>query len=446
MKREKGHLSWWQLSLLGVACIIGTGYFLGSSLAIKKAGPAVLISFLLAAVGTYIVFDALARMTAEHPEKGSFRSYAKKAYGPWAGFSNGWVYWSSELLIMGSQLTALSIFSRFWFPNLPLWILSSFYAVIGLIIILTGLRGFERVENIFAIVKIAAIVMFICIASAALLGWLNGGPKQTTQNVFKDFLPTGLKGIWTSFLYAFYAFGGIEVMGLLATQLKEPKQAPKSGRMMLVILTIIYVTSLILSLLLVPWKTFSTKESPFVTALQDYDLSFVPHVFNAILIIAGFSTMVAALYAVITMLVNLSEDGDAPKFLSKKGKLKVPLPAFLITAVGLVLSIIVALLLPESIYEYLTTAAGLMLLYTWMFILLSFRKLIQQSFWDTCKFFLGILLILAAVSGTVIESSSRWGFFVSLIFLFLIGIFSLIHSKKKKKKSPEEGTLFSKIF
>ena len=146
---NQNKLSWWQLSLLGVACTIGTGYFLGSGLAINIGGPAALISFAVAALGTYLVFDALSQMTSEQPLEGSFRSYAKKAYGGWAGFSSGWAYWTSELLIMGSQLTALSIFARFWFPNIPMWILASIFAVLGLSIIIAGTKGFERMENIF---------------------------------------------------------------------------------------------------------------------------------------------------------------------------------------------------------------------------------------------------------------------------------------------------------
>ncbi|GJM76480.1 hypothetical protein HMSSN036_86960 [Paenibacillus macerans] len=90
---------------------------------IRMAGPSILIAFVLAAAGTYTVFEVLARMTADRPEQGSFRSYAKRAFGRWAGFGSGWVYWCSELLIMGSQLTALSLFSRFWFPGVPMWIL-----------------------------------------------------------------------------------------------------------------------------------------------------------------------------------------------------------------------------------------------------------------------------------------------------------------------------------
>lgn len=114
-KKSEKKLAWWQLSLIGVGCIIGTGYFLGSGIGIKMTGPSILITFLLAGLGTFIVSDALMKMSSKDPQKGSFRSYAKKAYGSWAGFSSGWVYWFSEMLITGSQLTALSILSRFGF-------------------------------------------------------------------------------------------------------------------------------------------------------------------------------------------------------------------------------------------------------------------------------------------------------------------------------------------
>lgn len=79
-------LAWWQLSLIGVGRIIGTGYFLGSGIGIKMTRPSNLISFILAGIGTYIVFEVLAKMSAQDPQEGSFRSYAKKAYDAWAGF------------------------------------------------------------------------------------------------------------------------------------------------------------------------------------------------------------------------------------------------------------------------------------------------------------------------------------------------------------------------
>ncbi|MGA3882289.1 amino acid permease, partial [Bacillus pumilus] len=80
---------------------------------------------LRAAVGPYLVFKHLAAMTADNPDKASFCSYDRKAYGRWEGFSNGWVYWFAEMLITGSQLTAISIFPRHWFPSVPLWVFSA---------------------------------------------------------------------------------------------------------------------------------------------------------------------------------------------------------------------------------------------------------------------------------------------------------------------------------
>lgn len=72
-------------------------------------------------------------------------------------------------------MTALAIFSRFWFPGVPMWIFASGYAVLGLFVIWIGTKGFDRLENVLAVIKVAAIVMFLVIAAAAWMGWLKAG-------------------------------------------------------------------------------------------------------------------------------------------------------------------------------------------------------------------------------------------------------------------------------
>lgn len=445
MGKEKSQkkIKWWQLSLFGVGCTIGTGFFLGSSIAIRTAGPSVLILFIIAAIGTYFVYDGLAKLTAKNPEKGAFRTYAKKAYGKWAGFSIGWIYWSAEMLIMGSQLTALSIFTKFWFPDIPLWVFASVYGVLGLGVLLIGTNGINKLENVFAVIKIAAILMFIVIAVLAVTGAIDG---TRDPQIPSDFYPKGILGLWSALIFAYYAFGGIEVMGLMATQLKEKSEAPKAGKVMLLLLTVIYLGSIGLAVMLVSWKVFTGEESTFVVALDSYNIPLVADIFNGALIIGGFSTIVAALYGVTSILVNLSEDGDAPKVFSKKGKLKIPLPAFILSACGLITSIIFSLLMPDSIYEYITTCAGLMLLYNWLFILLSANRLLKPGFVGKMKYYLGILFILLAVSGTLFSKEIRPGFFISLGFVLIIGIFAFIKNKGgKKKDSMNMGTLFERL-
>ena len=438
---EKATLKWWQLSLIGVGCTIGTGFFLGSAIGIKITGPSIVFSFILAAIGTYIVYSLLAKMTAKDPQDGSFCYYAEKAFGRWAGFSCGWNYWSSNILIMGSQLTALSILSRFWFPHVPLWIFATGYATLAIIVVLTGNSGFDRVENLLAIIKTSAIVMFIILAFAALIGvgWIQGDaqhpgiPKSTTQ-----FFPEGLKGFWASLIYAFYAYGGIEVIGLLATRLKKKEDAPKAGMIMLMVLVVIYVISLGLAVIMAKHGAFHDKESPFVTALGQYDLAFFPHVFNGAIIIAGFSTMTASLFGVTTLLVTLADCNDAPTYFAKKLKWKqLPLHSLGLATIGLLASIVTALLLPGKIYEYITTAAGILILFNWSFIIISALKILEIKLWGKLLAYFGLTLILAAISGTLIEESIRFGFFVSILFALIIGLVAMIMQKKVWKKKSK---------
>ncbi|MCM3664919.1 amino acid permease [Mesobacillus subterraneus] len=430
---NEGDLKWWQLSLIGVGCTIGTGFFLGSAIGIKITGPSIVFSFILAAIGTYIVYNLLAKMTAEDPHEGSFCYYANKAYGQWAGFSCGWNYWSSNILIMGSQLTALSILSQFWFPDVPLWVFASGYAVLSIGVVLTGNKGFDKVEDLLAIIKTAAIIMFIIIAVAAFLGWFNLDAREPLiPNSSQKLFPEGFKGFWSSLIYAFYAYGGIEVIGLMATRLKKKKDAPKAGIIMLILLVITYVLALGLAVLMAAHGSFHEKESPFVTALGEYDLAFFPHVFNGAIIVAGFSTMTASLFGVTTLLVTLANDGDAPKVFSKKLKKwkQLPLPSLGLAVVGLIASIVTALLLPGKIYEYITTAAGILILFNWAFIIISSLKILEMKAWGKLAAFTGIALILAAVSGTLMEKSIRMGFFVSIVVVFIIGIIAAVLQKK----------------
>ncbi|WP_138494014.1 amino acid permease [Paenibacillus pinistramenti] len=436
--KQEGRLKWWQLSLLGVAGTIGTGYFLGSSLAISMGGPAVLIAYLLAAAGTYIVFDALAAMTAEQPEEGSFRSYAKKAFGGLAGFGSGWVYLFSELLIMGSQLTALSIFARFWLPAVPMWAFAAGFGLLGLVIVFFGNKGFDRVENVLAIIKMAAIVMFLVLAAALLAGWIHGGKYEPkVPSSYTAWFPSGWTGLWSSFIFAFYAYGGIEVLGIMSNRLEKPEEAPKAGKVMLITLAVVYGLSIGLAVTMVPLKAFNPKESPFVLALSSEHLAFVPHLFNGVLIVAGFSTMTASLYAVASMINTLAKEGDAPRLFAVKWKDKYPLYGLGLIACGLIAAIITALLLPGKVYEYITTAAGLMLLYNWSFILLSSGRLVSSGRLGAVKRWIGLVLIAAAVSGTLFHALSRPGFFISLLLVSVIAICGFI---VEKRRAGREGS------
>lgn len=81
------------LTMMGLGSAIGAGLFLGSGVGIAAAGPAIIVSYLLAGVMIIFVMRMLGEMGAALPVSGSFSHYARIGIGRWAGFSMGWLYW-----------------------------------------------------------------------------------------------------------------------------------------------------------------------------------------------------------------------------------------------------------------------------------------------------------------------------------------------------------------
>ncbi|MTT31137.1 amino acid permease [Terrilactibacillus sp. BCM23-1] len=365
IKKGNGpHLPWWKLSLIGIGSVIGAGYFLGTGLSIHLAGPSILLGYLLAGVTAFFVFSALAEMTVNDPQSGSFRAYSKKAFGSSYGFVIGWMYWLSGLLIMSSEIVALSTFTKFWFPNAPLWTFTICYALLGFGINFMGVRNFGTIESMFAVIKLSTLLAFVVFGVLFLVGFIHPINMTTIEHTsFIQFFPQGVGGLWSALIFIFFSFGGIEVVGIASAELKNKHEIPKAGYGLVIALVSMYLLSLFFVLYLANWTRINTATSPFVSALSAFRFPFIESFFNLIIISAAFSTMVGALFSITQILVALADDGDAPKILKEKNKRGVATKSLLITAMGLAVSILFSFLLPNTLYEYVTTAAGVLLIF-----------------------------------------------------------------------------------
>src|ERR1700748_3548874 len=122
--RERGlrrSLSARRMSMIAIGGAIGTGLFLGSGVAISLAGPAVLLTYLIGAVIALLLMGCLAEMTVAHPTSGSFGAYAEYYLGPPAGFLVRYAYWTSIVLGVGTEVTAIALYMHYWFPHSPGW-------------------------------------------------------------------------------------------------------------------------------------------------------------------------------------------------------------------------------------------------------------------------------------------------------------------------------------
>src|SRR6185312_15166205 len=111
-----------QLTMMAIGGAIGVGLFLGSSVTIRLAGPAVILSYLLGAGIALIMSYVLTEMAVVHPTAAAFGIYAERYVNRWSGFSVRATYAAAQIIAIGAEVTAAAIYLSFWFPQVPHWI------------------------------------------------------------------------------------------------------------------------------------------------------------------------------------------------------------------------------------------------------------------------------------------------------------------------------------
>ena len=108
--------------MIAIGGAIGTGLFLGSGEAIKQAGPAIILSYLIVGIFAFFMMRALGELILADPTKHSFIELIKVYLGDRVEFIAGWMYWACWLTLAMADLTATGIYLRYWFPSLPQWV------------------------------------------------------------------------------------------------------------------------------------------------------------------------------------------------------------------------------------------------------------------------------------------------------------------------------------
>lgn len=154
-----------QISMMGLGGAIGAGLFVGSGQAISIAGPAVLISYLLAGTIVIVIMAMLAEMVAANPSAGAFSTFAHKALGRSAGSTVGWLYWIQLVVVIAAEATGAAAMLVIWFPGIPQWAWVLAFVVLFTGINLLGVGNYGKFEFWFAFIKVAAILAFLVLGA-----------------------------------------------------------------------------------------------------------------------------------------------------------------------------------------------------------------------------------------------------------------------------------------
>ncbi len=454
MQRNDG-LSAWQLTMLALGTVVGGSFFLGSSIAIRAAGPAILLSFILSGFLVYIILTALSEMTVADPQPGSFRTYSEQQFGPRTGFLVGWVYWTGLILAMSSEATAASIFLRAWIPEIPLPVLAILIVVGVTLLNLLGAKLLSNLEGGLAAVKLGALVAFIGLAVALILGLFpQRAPVGAGALALEPLFPGGLTGIAGSMLIVLFSYAGFEIIGLAASETRFPhKTVPRAITYTVIALVGLYCAVIALLLPLTPTGSLSGEVSPMVTALNAGGLNWAAGSINVILVSAILSTMLAATFGLGRMVRSLADAGHAPSILADRGD--IPRRGILFSGAAMLLAVSLGYILPGQIYIFLVSSGGFSLLFAYVIILAThyrYRKINGCPPRGKCQLpgfpYTSMLalagLVLAILSMPFIPGQGS-GLYVGLIlvalYLALFYVFKILPGKTR-----QHMTVYAKPF
>ena len=426
------------IRLMALGSAIGVGLFLGSANAIKLAGPAILLSYVLGGVAIFIIMRALGEMAVHNPVAGSFSRYAQDYLGPLPGFLTGWNYWFMWLVTCIAEITAVGIYMQVWFPDVPQWVWAlAALAAMGAVN-LAAVKAYGEFEFWFAMIKVVTIVLMIVGGGAMIVfGLGNGGVATGIGNLWTHggFMPNGIKGVLMALQMVMFAYLGVEMIGLTAGEADKPqKSIPDAINSVFWRILIFYVGALFVILSLYPWNELGTHGSPFVMTFERLGIKSAAGIINFVVLTAALSSCNGGIYSTGRMLYNLAQQGQAPRMFAVTSGSGIPYRAVLVSVVALLFGVLLNYWVPAKVFVWVTSVATFGAIWTWGVVLVTqmkFRRSLSEAERDRLVFrmplfpyasWLALAFLVLVVGLMAYFPDTRVALFVGPLWLVLLAV------------------------
>jgi len=361
------------MTMVAVGGSIGTGLLLGSAAALEVAGPAVIVSYVIAAFIAFTVAMALGELASVHPAAGSFGLYGELYLNAYLGFLGRAAYWAAIAFSIGAELVASATYMGFWLPGVPAMAWVIVFSALLLLVNLGSVHNFGRFEFWFSMIKLITIAGFI-VAGAALLAGGRVAPQYTAHG---GFFPKGPIAPLIAVFWAIYSFGGIEILAVTSGETRSAQDIPRATRITIFLLATVYLGAIIVLAGVMPWNHAGVSESPFVSVLRTARIPAAAAVMNFVVLTAALSGANAKLYVASRLLFSMGRTGWAPAKVGKLNAAGSPRTAVLISSYGIVTALVIENWAPKDAFLYIMGAAFSGLIFSWVVSLaahVSFRR------------------------------------------------------------------------
>ncbi|MEU6794614.1 amino acid permease [Nonomuraea wenchangensis] len=336
-------MSLWQLTLFSVGATLGTGIFVILGQAVPKAGPAVVLSFVLAAFTALLSALSYAELAGTIPVSGSSYSYAYATMGELVAWVCGWclmleyavsvaavaVGWGDYLnaflrSLAGVELPAAVTRSPGQdggLVNLPAILI----VALATWLLLHGASESARANVVFVLIKVAVLLFFCAVAFTAF-----------QSGNLTPFAPLGVAGVTAAASQVFFSYIGFDAASTAGEEARDPRRdLPLAIILSLAVVTAVYVLVAVASVGARPWTEFGRSSEASLSAIADLAVgSTWPGLiisFGAVVAIA--SVVLTVLYGQTRILFAMSRDGLVPRVFQRVDpRRQVPVANTLIVA------------------------------------------------------------------------------------------------------------------
>ncbi|MCO0832325.1 amino acid permease [Fructobacillus sp. W13] len=375
-------LSHRHVAMIALGGTIGTGLFLGAGSAIQKAGPAILLVYIITGLFVFAMMRALGELLVSDDSKPVFVDFMTQYLGEKAGFVLGWTYWIGWIVIAMTELTAIGTYMKFWFPSMDTWPFELGFLIVLYLVNVIAVKAFGEAEFWFSTIKIIAICAMIGTGLILALGQVHT-PLGKTE--FSTLWSHGLianhgKTLLAAFQMAFFSFLGVEFVGVTAAETKDPLQTiPKAVNSIVVRILIFYIGALSAIMIIQPWTNYEGGRSPFVQVFAGIGIQSAAALINFVVLTAAASAINSAFFTTGRMLYSLA----GPK--SRFGKLnhnQIPRAAINVSTLIVGLSVVVNYFYPTDAFNLISSTASAAFLIIYMALMLThivYKKRVKEG-------------------------------------------------------------------
>ena len=313
-----------QLTMFGVGCTVGTGIFFVLSQAVPKAGPSVIISFLIAGLAAGLAAVCYAELASAVPVSGSSYSYAYTTLGEVvamgvaacllleygvsaAAVSVGWSQYVNKLL--GDYHLPAALSGAPWdtdpgVVNLPAVIL----VLLCALLLIRGASESAKVNTIMVVIKLGVLLMFAVIAFTAF-----------DTDRFAEFAPFGTAGVGAAAGTIFFSYIGLDAVSTAGEEVKDPQTTmPKAIIGALITVTSVYLLVAVAALGAQNWTEFEGQKAGLSVILDNVTgANYWGTVLAVGAVISIFSVTLVVLYGQTRILFAMGRDGLLPPMFAK---------------------------------------------------------------------------------------------------------------------------------